>query len=523
MNNGKSSSTAPSSISRLLPNAQQKRDAAETRDRNKRERRYAAMAEALQKHPKMTRPEDRKIVATNLWEILDRFERERKGKKEAVLRASNMGREYDSTKQLYNYVLPRSPTRSKAYENRLSKLVKKCEGYVKIAQIAADMATWDKRHILIDLFRGSTYDSEVSGAVPDLPDYLFSLYEILERLNGWLVRESRINWYYDTLRRYPVWDDWGNFIVNSPMWPPGDSVQSPAYYGKAIPGVILYRFLCAELPADFVSKESYPEMDGDEPEHWAQIERLTFRHYFDLRLGLAPVGTSGNIRLVFDQRRVGELWEVQQPANPDEGTDAIEKWRAYVPWYFRPASLIKPEHVAAWRPSWSPCDFYGAFDPPIAIVEEGLDSENELGLFGGWIRFTTPEGNSALPNELFETVADFAINKDDALSRAMQDQYVEEVELSTCKKYLDKKNDERFGCRWGSYPKMPVECPAGTIAASIESALYSNSLDLALQNAIEHQCSILERCIERRKNVIAENKEKLFSRWGINETSSDSA
>ena len=62
----------------------------------------------------------------------------------------------------------------------------------------------------------------------------------------------------------------------------------------------------------------------------------------------------------------------------------------------------------------------------------------------------------------------------------------------------------------GSYPPMPVECPAGTIAASIEFALYSNSLDLALQKAIEHQCSILERCIERRKNVIAENKREAF-------------
>jgi hypothetical protein len=85
----------------------------------------------------------------------------------------------------------------------------------------------------------------------------------------------------------------------------------------------------------------YEEPPVDEPPPFAPVEQLTYRHYFDVRLGLAPVGAPGNIRLVFDQRRVGELWEVQQPANPDEGTDAIENWRAYAPDCFLPVFSIE--------------------------------------------------------------------------------------------------------------------------------------------------------------------------------------
>jgi hypothetical protein len=114
---------------------------------------------------------------------------------------------------------------------------------------------------------------------------------------------------------------------------------------------------------------------------------------------------------------------------------------------------------------------------------------------------------------LFETPA---LNRDEAVLRAIQDQIVEEVEPSTCKKYLDKKIDEYIRCNWRVL-MMPLECPADTIAAVIESALYSDDiadrLDTLLEKEIEHRCSVLKLCLERRDNVIAENKQKLFSRW----------
>jgi hypothetical protein len=522
MNDRKSLDIA-NSISLLLPSTQQKRAAAETWDRKRRERRCAAINASLDKNPKITRPEDRRIVATNLGEILDRLESGGRGKKVAVLRAANMGEDGNSTKQLYNYTLPRSPTMSSTLEKRLSKLVKRVDGYVKLAQTAADLAAWDEREILIDLFRGSTYDAEASGPVPDLPDYLFALDEILDRLKSWLVKQTDIQWYYETLRKYPVWDEWGNFDVGCPILPPPDnSGGSSIFYGKAIPGITLFRFLCSELPVEFVSKEKFdPDSwnSDDEPPPEAHIEQLTFRHYFDVRLGLAPVGKSGNIRFVFDQRRVSELWQVQEAANPDEGTEAIETWRAYAPISFRPRSSFRKRAGRGVSAGWSPSDFYGAFDPRPTIVER--DSYDEIGLFGGWIRFTSLDTDSVPPNEMFENIADSNASEDDDLLRSFQDQFIEEVEPSTCKKYLDMEINDHIQCKWTLLP-IPLECPANTIAARIESALYSddaeNRLETTLQKAIADRCSLLNICIERRNGSIAERKEKLFSRWEHNET-----
>lgn len=484
-------------ISLLSRSLQQKRDAAESLDRKRRERRHAAIKASLNKNPKMTRPEDQKIVATNLGEILDRLEHGGRGKKEAVLRAANMGEDGDSTKQLYWYTLP---TGCPAPEKRISTLVKRLAGYVKLAQIAADMAGWDERGILIELFRGSTYDA--SGPVPDLPDYIFALDEIFDGLNSWLARKTKIQWYYEMLRKFPVWDDWGNFVVNQATSPLlDDSGHSPAFYGKAIPGIRLYRFLCAELPVEFASDrgESFGDDPNDPPPRGA-IEHLTLQHYFDVRLGLAPVDASGNIRLVFDQRRVIELWQVQEPAKP--------KWRAYAPISFPFKRKLRRNVMA----KWSGMDFHGAFDPPTAIVDEIDDTFDEIGLFGGSIRFPTLKNDSIPPNELFER----AISEDDALLRACQDQFVDEVEPSTCKQYLDRKMDECIRCNWNLLSR-PLECPADTIAARIESAFHydeiEDRIDTLLQKAIEDRCSLLDRCLERRNTLIAEEKQKLFSRW----------
>ncbi len=285
-----------------------------------------------------------------------------------------------------------------------------------------------------------------------------------------------------------------------------DFSNSPAFYGKAIPGITLYRFLCAELPVEFASGENLDvtEGSGDEPPPGVPIEQLTFRHYFDVRLGLAPVGTSGNIRLVFDQRRVGELWQGQEPAN--------SKWRAYAPISFWVASpFTKGKSRRNVTANWSPSDFYGAFNPPTAIVEEVNDTFDEIGLFGGWIRFTTLKNDSIPPNELFEVRA---ISEDDARLRAVQDQFVDEVEPSTCKRYLDRKISRHIQCKWGLL-RAPLECPADTIAARIESAFdhdeIEDRLDTSLQKAIEDRCSLLDRCLGRRNRIIAGRKKKRFS------------
>jgi hypothetical protein len=164
--------------------------------------------------------------------------------------------------------------------------------------------------------------------------------------------------------------------------------------------------------------------------------------------------------------------------------------------------------------NWSPWDFYGAFDPPATIVQQADDSFDELGLFGGWIRFTTLDRDTMPPNELFQDATDHNISEHDALSRAIQDQFIDEVGPATCKRYLDKAIDEHIECKWDLL-QAPLECPANTVAARIESAFYSdeNRLDTSLQKAVEGRCSLLDLCLERRDGILAENRRKLFSRW----------
>src|SRR5262249_54331848 len=80
--------------------------------KSNQERRCAAIESALQSRPRMTTKGDRKVVATNLAEILRQFEKEAHRKKEEVLRAANIGEIGNSTKQLFNYTLPRDPASS---------------------------------------------------------------------------------------------------------------------------------------------------------------------------------------------------------------------------------------------------------------------------------------------------------------------------------------------------------------------------------------------------------------------------
>jgi hypothetical protein len=514
MNNPKPIRPTPDLISRLPKReaeakekreaeAKEKREAKEAWDRKERDRRYASIDEMLKKHPKMTSGEDRKIVARNLGEILTRFEREGKGRKEAVLRAAHMGEKGNSTKQLYHYVLsgPTSP------EKRIARLVKRTDGYIKIAKTAADIAGWDKQDVLVDLFRRSSYGSDTPTPASDLPDYLFDLNDILDRLSNWLVRDTRIQWYYETLRKSHVCDDWGNFVVALPVWSVPDTYgRSPADYGKAIPGIRLYRLLSAELPVEFVSSQKLDRWDssGDEPPPGATIEHLTFRRYFDIRLGLAPIGASGSIRPVFDQRRVDELWQVRERTNSDEGNESIEEWRAYA--------------TGAPTTEWSPGDIHRALDPPVAIVEQLDDSFDELGLEGGWTRCATLDHESIPANEFFEGMRGSPLNEVEARLLAVQDQFVEEVDPLTCKKYLHRKIDERIECDW-NVVWSALMCPADIIAARIESAFHlkeiENRLDGLLRQEIERRCSLLDACLEHRKRLIDANKAKLFSRWDV--------
>jgi hypothetical protein len=489
--------------------AQAKTDAAIKRDRERQQRRWAAIDAALSKNPKMTHIEDRKVVAKNLWNILDGFERDGHGKKEAVLRDANMGEKGNSTKQLHYYTLPPFDAASDALKKRIDRLVKRTAKYRLLAEQAAKKAGWDKQDVLIELFQGSSFDASERGSepVPNLPDYLFAIDDIFQRMKDWLVQKTDIKKYYQTLQKEDVCDEWGNFIFGrhvSSMVDASDSssnVPPTIRYGKAIPGIVLHRILGAELPVDFVAAPEYdpeefeyrlddemPGLSGDEPPPNLPVEHLKFRRYFEIRLGLAPVGASGKIGLVFDQRRVDELWNE-------------EECRAYVAIFF----WEKP------KSTWAPHDVYDRPPPPVGVFPANYDySFDEVG--GGWLRFKADVDELIPPYELSVDANNPDVPREEYSNRVIQDQWVEEVDASTCKKYLSRKVDATYG-------STAVESPMGTLASKIEENLYSadedDRYDTLLKKEVDHRCSLLEQCGEQRRRLVDENKRRLYSRWGI--------
>jgi hypothetical protein len=475
---------------------ERRRAATEASFRENQERTNAAIVARLERNvnARMTRA-DQKIVATNLGQILDRAENQNRGAKERILRDLGMGADKDSTKQLFNYTLPRVDTiTSVSLEKRVDRLVKRPKNYTRLAQKVSEMMGWEWRDIQIALFRGSSYDcDDPSVPVPELPNYIFELNDLLVGLNDWLVKATRIGWYYETLARWPVCDERGNFIFGARIYPIADtsngfsSLLVARNYPKVVPDILLYRVLRQAFPVDFVH-ESIDDilMKARSEQHWSDtgspppdaIEHLTFRSYLDVRLGIAPVG-SGRISLVFDQRRIDGLWNDEQPRVCfDVG--------------------FGPEFSSKWEEA--DVDLFGR-EPPVDIFasEEDAKFAREQ-LAQGWFRADSP---GRLYDEPYE------------------EQLREEVNPSTCKKYLGKTITELGGwgsveCPWVVYGiDLALACPGDTIAAAIEYALYRDDtqFDRVLKNEIEHRCSLLESCLERRNQAIEENRARVRLRW----------
>jgi hypothetical protein len=475
----------------------------------RQDQRYAAIIDAIQNNPKMTKVEDRKIVATNLGQLLNRLERAGFGKKKEVLRAANMGdpnNPTESTKQLFNYTLPSfDPSSAPDFEKRISKLVRRTSNYRKLAERAADIAGWNKKGALIDLFKGSSYDvsEQWMGPVPNLPDYLFEVARIVDGLGKWLIQKTRIEWYYQELAKWPVSDEWGNFIFGEPHSPPiAPSDLFKVVTEKVIPGVVLYRMLAAELPVDFVSPETmnkdWADEDwvGGEPPADA-VEPLRFRRYFEVRLGIAPVGFSGRIGLVFDQRCVDELWD-------EDG------WRAYLPTLFHPRFRTSRQ--------WDSWDAFARLDPPVGVfaTEDAARGDREP-LLDYLVRFKATDDNSIPPYELSEDTRQSLAELEKYPERLYRDQLVEEVDPRTCRKYLCKALD-KVHCSLKGELSTVTNSPAGTIAAQIEANLSeqineADRLDTLMLREVEHRCSLLATCIQQRQNLAGENTRKIFSRW----------
>jgi hypothetical protein len=484
-----------------------------------RERRYAAIEAVLKKTPKMMQDRDRRIVARQLHDILEEFQKRTGRKKEEVLRAAHVGGLGDSTKQLYNYTLPPEGET----EQRISKLIQHTHKYRLIAEKAAELARWNSKETLIELFQGSSYDDSTQ-AFDSLPEeYLFTMYDILDRMKNWLLRNSEIEWYFKTLHENPVIDDLGNFVFDAPT---GYQLDFGAFhnewYDKAIPGVPLYRILGSEFEIEF----AFGENEGFKGPPDELFEQGTFRRLFEVRLGLAPVGPSKKIDIVFDERRFDQIW-------------IADELRCYTNLVFTPPFFKRQAHAnfstrkesdthkkfddRAWE-----FDTYCNLESPVEICSWLNCSKG--GGSDGYMRFKAFDDETFPPPRVMDETEQTAgpsqlkdeIDYSEYVGQAFSDQLVEPADLKTCRKYLGRRESllEWRGA-WAKSPRIPTESPWETVAAQIEANLYSgdeeNRIDTMLMKEVRHHCAMLKECLERRRGLVDENKYRLYARYSIDD------
>jgi hypothetical protein len=129
---------------------------------------------------------------------------------------------------------------------------------------------------------------------------------------------------------------------------------------------------------------------------------------------------------------------------------------------------------------------------------------------GGWLRFKADVDELIPPYELSVDANNPDVPWEEYCSRMVQDHWVEEVDLWTCKKYLSQKVS-------ATYVSTALESPMGTLASRIEENLYTadegDRFDTLLKKEVEHRCSLLDECRKLKRRLVDENKRNLYSSW----------
>jgi len=319
-------------------------------------------------------------------------------------------------------------------------------------------------------------------------------------------------------------DEWGNFIVDQHTQSEQNLVASERYpslfpfqwlaeYGKAIPGIPLYRTLDSEFPIEFAFDDDF----GSEGPPDDVVEQGIFRRLFEVRLGLGPVGASGKIDLVFDQRRFDEIW-------------VAEELRCNVNLHFIPPSLEphSKRSRSKYQRSWSgEIDTFN-FESPVGVYSSAEAWKKICGGGECWMRDEPLDDESTpayetpayeLTDDIEPSAASSPKSREEFYDRALSDQFIEAVDPKTCRKYLGRQ--ERLQCSVELSLPIITEAPWGTIAAQIEANLDleddEKRIDTLLMNTVRQHCVMLEECLERRRGLINKRKHKLYARYGTNE------
>lgn len=449
---------------------------------------FAALERETESRPKMDQS-DRPVVASNLHRILARFETQAGRKKIDVVRALHMGSDTASTKKLYNYTISSA-------SDKQDKLISDVINYKAFAQKAAELAGWNKKQTIIDLFKNSSYSGIAANHSNNYADFS-DIVHMLHKMTHWLRRHTEIDGYYRDLASLPLHTEEGDFAVNTvtddnlpqhiekgmPVW---------LYFSTAIPSISLYRRRLITVPVNFVSGTNLPveQRFEDVPPSTVGSRTLEYRRYLQVRLGIAPLDKSLDPQPVFDLRTTTELWDA-------------EEFVATIPYG------VPPER------NWTLVEFRTAPFPDVAAYDDRNDAEKAHIHDGiGWFR--VPRGVA------LSTLTAGAEDWPTFEKRWVQafDQLVEEVDALSCARHLGRRLDATIESSLYRYPSRPFKSPPNTIASLLESNLYdrgdspdNGSVDLILKQNIERRFQAMKTAVERRGQLVDTHRKELDDFW----------
>jgi hypothetical protein len=153
---------------------------------------------------KITALTERRIVARNLWEILERVEKgPRRIRKVDILIAAGKAQEGDSTKHLERYAL-RAGLPEAEEAKRSERLVQAVRVYVEIARKAADLEGSDPDIAELEVLQGSRYLSELPPEQADDPNVAAAdiIAESLRRMTERLSQRFDLPEYFAKCERH---------------------------------------------------------------------------------------------------------------------------------------------------------------------------------------------------------------------------------------------------------------------------------------------------------------------------------
>jgi hypothetical protein len=481
----------------------------------------------------MNKESDRIRVAKNLERILN--EMKAKGQSpERLLRDLGMGKGGDSTKQLYNYVLPEDAT-PEPRSTRVRALTKTASLYLRIAEGAAKAMKDDPNLIVLRLFENTSY--QVADDVPD--EKIASMDQIRELLVGiaeGAARRTDLASYLEILQSDKIgWDIDGSFgnyrSLAAGVFFRDRAARHVSYLGYA-PTVFLYREIVGpdiEGEAFQIDFESDPDaatrlLREHKPPPKKHRTPVSLRMFREVWFGIGPMETDWTWKPLFEKRLSFHIWGKQSGnrslsvSSYDSTIVHASNWYAKDPmgWLHQFTLLPRCPNGASLSVSVSP-----HIDNSESVSSEDVQRED---LEDRWLILLDSFDRRSLSVD--EDIADGQF-------------FYEAVDLGSCIKYLDQVADPddwdefdgvcaavELSSRWWhreekeawyqdsateGWPMMHVAAPKGSIARAIEQNLLRDDvrhrLDKVLFDTVAERVQAARKCYQRvlqkRENRIA--------------------